>query len=129
MPFQPQLDYDSGVPVYRQIVDAVVLALARGELQAEEQLPTIHELARALRVNPNTVARAYRELEQGHYVVAERGRGTFPARRTRPAEPKRQTLLKAIVDRALADCGRHGLRKDDLINYLRSETARRSVRW
>jgi GntR family transcriptional regulator len=123
MPFQPQLDYDSGVPVYRQIVDSVILALARGALQPEEQLPTIHGLARALRVNPNTVARAYRELEQGNYVVAERGRGTFPARRARPAEPKRETLLKAIVDRALADCGRHGLAKADLIKYLRSETA------
>jgi GntR family transcriptional regulator len=123
VPFQPRLDYDRGVPVYRQIFDAVLLALSRGELRTEEQLPTIHDLARALQVNPNTVARAYRELEQAGFVVAARGRGTFPAKRARPPEPKRQSLLKAIVERALGDCARHGLGKDDLLEYLRRQTA------
>jgi GntR family transcriptional regulator len=79
-----QLRYDAGVPVYRQICDAVLLALAHGELRRDEQLPTIHELARQLDVNPNTVVRAYRELERGGHLVAERGRGTFAAGATRP---------------------------------------------
>ena len=125
MPFLPSLDYDRGVPVYRQIFDAVLLALARGELQPDEQLPTIHELARALEVNPNTVARAYRELEQAGHVTATRGLGTFPAKRPRPRprERERRSMLKAIAERALGDCARHGLGKDDLLDYLRGEPA------
>jgi len=123
MPFLPRLDYDRGVPVYRQIFDAVVAALVAGELQPEEPLPTIHELARALEVNPNTVARAYRELVQAGYLVATRGVGTFPAKRPRPRERERQSLLKAIAERALGDCARHGLAKDDLLAFLRGRPA------
>jgi len=123
VPVVPRLDYDSGVPVYRQIFDAVVLALARGELQPEEQLPTIHDLARSLRINPNTVARAYRDLEQAQYVVAERGRGTFPARRPRPPKPTRESLLRSIAERALGECARFGLDQADLVEFLRKGTA------
>ena len=123
MPFRPTLDYDRGVPVYRQIFDAVLLALAQGELRPDEQLPTIHELARALEVNPNTVARAYRELEQAGHVVATRGLGTFPAKRPRPRVRERQSALKAIAERALGDCARHGLGIGDLLDYLRGQTA------
>src|SRR5688500_11532870 len=100
------LDYDSGVPVYRQIGDAVLGAIAQGMIGPEEKLPTIHQLASELGVNPNTVARAYRELEQAGHVVGERGRGTFPA-----AAPRRQTSaqeLRKIATRALADCARQG---------------------
>lgn len=79
MPLELDIDYDRGVPVYRQIYEAVITALASGALDREEQLPTIHELAHQLEINPNTVARAYRELEQAGHIVAHRGRGTFPA--------------------------------------------------
>jgi DNA-binding transcriptional regulator YhcF (GntR family) len=74
-----RIDYDRGVPVYRQIYDAVIAALASGALASDEQLPTIHELAKQLKINPNTVARAYRDLDQDGYIVALRGRGTFPS--------------------------------------------------
>jgi|SRR5713101_1177330 len=124
MPLRPPaLDYDRGVPVYRQIFEAVVLALARGELARHEPLPTIHELARALEVNPNTVARAYRELDQAGFIVAERGKGTFPAAVPRPPETVREGLLKTIVERALEECARHGLGQKDLVAYLRRSTA------
>src|SRR5688572_5939379 len=97
MPLPPiVLDFDTGVPVYRQIKDAVVAALVRGDLAKDEQLPTIHELARALEVNPNTVARAYRELEASGHLVAERGKGTFPARK-QPKAAKAAGALARIV--------------------------------
>lgn len=114
-----RLDYDRGVPVYRQIFEGVVLALGRGELARDEQLPTIHELARQLDVNPNTVARAYRDLEQAGYIVGERGRGTFPAPEGRRPKPAQQSVLKMIVERALGECALHGLGPDDLMQYLR----------
>jgi GntR family transcriptional regulator len=118
-----ELRYDAGIPVYRQICDAVLLALARGDLQRDEQLPTIHELARQLDVNPNTVVRAYQELERGGHVVAERGRGTFAAAATRPPKATRESLLRRIVERALGECSRHGLDEQDLFEYLRRKTS------
>ncbi len=123
MPLPPlELHYDGGVPVYRQICDAVLLAMARGDLQRDEQLPTIHELARQLDVNPNTIARAYQELERAGHVVAERGRGTFAAGATRPPKMKRDSLRRGIVERALGECSRHGLDEQDLFEYLRRKT-------
>lgn len=117
------IDYDRGVPLYRQIYEGVAVALARGAFRRGERLPTIHELARQLEVNPNTVARAYRELERSGYLVGERGRGTFPAERTKPSPAMRENLLKRIVDQALTECSRVGLRQADLIDYLKRDTS------
>lgn len=119
----PPLDYERGVPIYRQIFEAVVAALGRGELAADEQLPTIVQLARQLEVNPNTVARAYRDLEREGYLVAQRGRGTFPAPQPRPEGPDRHGLLRAIVERALGECARHGLGRDELLEFLKAQRA------
>jgi GntR family transcriptional regulator len=125
MPLAPiTLDYESGVPVYRQIQDAVLGALARAEIGPDEQMPTIHQLARDLGVNPNTVARAYRELEQSGHLVGERGRGTFPAptavaKTIPPAE--RGGELKRIAARALADCARQGFSAADLLSLLKAK--------
>ncbi|MBC8067721.1 MAG: GntR family transcriptional regulator [Deltaproteobacteria bacterium] len=120
MPFEVQLDYDRGVPVYRQIHEAVVHALASGRLAADEQLPTIAELASRLGVNPNTVARAYRDLEQAGHIVGKRGRGTFPAPgRRAPAGPDREAILRDIYQRAIADGAAHAISARDIIRYFR----------
>ncbi|MBP1607546.1 MAG: transcriptional regulator, GntR family, partial [Acidobacteria bacterium] len=63
MPFTPMLDLATGVPAYRQIIDQVLGAIAAGTLQGGDQLPTVRQLAVDLSINPNTVVRAYRELE------------------------------------------------------------------
>ena len=76
-----RLDAGSGMPVYQQLVEAVKQATATGRLQAGDQLPTIRELALQLRVNPNTVARAYQELEREGIVEPRRGAGSFVAAR------------------------------------------------
>jgi GntR family transcriptional regulator len=118
------LDYESGVPVYRQIQDAVVNALARQQLDPDEPLPTIHQLARELNVNPNTVARAYRELEQAGHVVGMRGRGTFPVPAT-PAKtnsPARASELRKIAARALAECVRQGFTAAELVSVFKKRT-------
>jgi GntR family transcriptional regulator len=118
------LDYESGVPIYRQIQDAVVNALARQQLRPDEPLPTIHQLARELDVNPNTVARAYRELEQSGHVVGQRGRGTFPVPLS-PARAKgtaRESGLRKIAARALAECVRQGFTADELVSVFKKRT-------
>src|ERR1700691_5724539 len=71
------LDLHTGVPVYRQIIDQVRGALASGALSAGDQLPTVRQLAVDLAINPNTVVRAYRELELGGLLETHQGTGTF----------------------------------------------------
>lgn len=119
MPFDLELDYDRGIPVYRQIVEAVVQALSTGRLGKDEQLPTIHELAARLEINPNTVARAYRDLEQGGHIVAKRGRGTFPAPQSKPPELDRESILHDIYTRAITEGARHAIGAREIIRYFR----------
>jgi GntR family transcriptional regulator len=118
MPLDLAIDYDRGVPVYRQIYDAVTAALASGALARDEQLPTIHELAQHLAINPNTVARAYRELDQDGYIVSVRGRGTFPSEReAKPAD--KDGALRTIFDKAVAEAARYGISAAELVRYFR----------
>src|SRR6201986_1948713 len=75
--FYFRLDGASGVPVYRQIIDQVRGGIASGSLAAGDQLPTVRQLAVDLAINPNTVMRAYRELELGGLIETHQGTGTF----------------------------------------------------
>ena len=118
MPLDFLIDYDRGVPVYRQIYEAITAALASGVLARDEQLPTIHELAQRLSINPNTVARAYRELDQDGYIVAHRGRGTFPAEELAVSAADKQRVLRSIFDRAVSDAATHGIGAAELIKYF-----------
>ena len=72
-----QLDTKSGVPIYRQIIEQVKYTIARGELEPGDRLPTVRQLAVDLSVNPNTVVRAYRELEIAGVLDTQQGSGTF----------------------------------------------------
>ena len=76
-PFLFALDLGSGVPVYRQIIDQVTGGMAAGALAAGDQLPTVRQLAVDLEINPNTVIRAYRELEIRGVLETHQGTGTF----------------------------------------------------
>src|SRR5712671_6925418 len=77
--FDFSLDLHSGVPVYRQLIDQVRTGVASGSLAAGDQLPTVRQLAVDLAINPNTVLRAYRELELGGLLETHQGTGTFVA--------------------------------------------------
>ena len=118
MPLNLKLDYDRGVPVYRQIFDAVLASLANGELSKEDQLPTIHALASKLEVNPNTVARAYRELEGEGYIVSKRGLGSFPS----PAptkQPDKKKVLRKLYEQAVAEAARYRISPDEMVETFR----------
>ena len=108
------------MPIYRQIYEAVMTALAGGRLDRGEQLPTIHELASQLEINPNTVARAYRELERDGYIVGKRGVGTFSTEAGQAPPPAdRRQVLRGIFERALAEAARHRISVDELREYFR----------
>jgi GntR family transcriptional regulator len=106
------LDLSDGRPLYQQIVDEVRRAVAQGALAADDPLPSVRTLALELRVNPNTVQQAYRELERAGVVYSRRGQGTFAARNG--VADHRELLLRDVAERALKDARRFGFTPYDL---------------
>src|ERR1700716_1446867 len=105
-PFRFQLDLRSGVPVYRQIIDQVLLAVATGACVGGDQLPTVRQLAVDLSINPNTVVRAYRELEIRGILTTHQGTGTFiTAVKVDPNDAERQRRLSQLVSEFVAHAG------------------------
>ena len=124
--FRLHLDLHSGVPVYRQIIDQVRGGMASGALTAGDQLPTVRQLAVDLAINPNTVVRAYRELELGGLLETHQGTGTFiSVQKFKKANAERERQLAQIVTDAVARAGAAGFTLDELIEELR-DIARRS---
>jgi GntR family transcriptional regulator len=124
--FRFLLDLHSGVPVYRQVIDQVRGGIASGALGAGDQLPTVRQLAVDLEINPNTVVRAYRELELGGLLETHQGTGTFiSAQKMKRADAERGRQLAQIVSDAVARAGAAGFTVDELIEELR-DVARRS---
>jgi GntR family transcriptional regulator len=117
------LDPQSGVATYLQIVRQVKDALRLGTLDVGDQLPTVREVVADLAVNPNTVAKAYRDLEREGLVVARQGRGTFIAGTLAPASLQYHAELRAELERWLASALRAGL-DEESIRALLSTTLR-----
>ena len=113
------IEASSPVPIYAQIVGQVRAALAGGELEAGDPLPSVRQLASELRVNPNTVAQAYAELERDGVVYVQRGRGTFASADGRPRAEERRALAREVARRALLDAHRHGLDAEELLDAVR----------
>jgi GntR family transcriptional regulator len=110
-------------PIYQQIVDEVRRGIAVGSLPEHTPLPSIRDMARELRVNPNTVQLAYRELERIGVVYVRRGQGTYVAN-SGASEHDRHELARSVASRALHDALRHGLTPAELIDSIRSEAMR-----
>ncbi len=98
-----KLDFRSDVPIYTQIVEQIRQLIANGEMHAGDQLPTVRELAAELRVNFNTVARAYRMLDEAGLISTQRGRGTYIWE-----QPSEESLRKSRLE-ALESLARHYL--------------------
>jgi len=125
--FTFHLDLHSGVPVYRQIIDQVRGGIASGALEAGHQLPTVRQLAVDLAINPNTVVRAYRELELGGLLETHQGTGTFiSAQKLKKANAERERQLAQIVSDAVARAGAAGFTVDELVEQLQAWPAGRS---
>jgi GntR family transcriptional regulator len=115
-----RLDLQSGVPVYRQIIDQVRGGIASGALAVGDQLPTVRQLAVDLSINPNTVVRAYRELELGGLLETHQGTGTFISpQKMRGGSAERERQLSQIVAESVARAGAAGFTVEDLIEQLR----------
>src|SRR5712672_2250895 len=109
-----------GVPIYQQIVNQIKYLVSSGRLVAGEELPPIRSLAEKLVVNPNTVARAYRELEGAGFVEKRRTAGTYISDQGSPlARRERLRILTERIDALLAEARQMSINTDELMQLLR----------
>lgn len=111
------LDFRSSVPIYQQIVEQIRQMLGRGELHEGDQLPTVRQLATELRVNFNTIARAYRILDETGLISTQRGRGTYiwTAPNEETMRKLRQQGLQELTQRYLTEARQLGFQRDEII--------------
>jgi GntR family transcriptional regulator len=114
-----RLEASSRLPIYRQIVQQVREGVARGHLTFGEQLPSVRELSRILVVNPNTIARAYVELEHEGILNNQPGRGVFVAEpRAQLAKDVRRRRLIELIDKFLTEAVHLGFSEADVLRLL-----------
>lgn len=113
-------------PLYAQLARAIQFAITIGKLGIGDQLPTVRQLAVDLRINANTVAKVYAELERTGVVETRRGVGTFVSARHFESKQKQQHdhELRVLADRVIAEAGAMGFSFDDLIDQLQSRRKR-----
>ncbi len=118
--FAFRLDSHSGVPMYRQIIDQVQAAISAGILAVGDQLPTVRQVAVDLVINPNTVSRAYREMEIRGIVDTQQGSGTFIAdKKIEYAKGERERQLAQLVGEFVSRAGSAGFTVEQLMKTLR----------
>ncbi len=117
------IDSKSGVPYYRQIIDQVQFAIADGRLGGGTQLPTVRQLAVDLKINPNTVARAYQELEIRGVVDSQMGTGTFVGKkRVEISAVERKRMLDQVCTELLSRASAYGFALSDVLTALEERT-------
>ena len=122
-----ELDFRSGIPIYLQLVERIKEMIANGRLKRGDQLPTVRSLALELRVNFNTVARAYRILDESGIISTQQGRGTYILEIPPPevTEDIRRQALEALSQRYLVDAERLGVSPELLVKSLKEQAVRR----
>jgi len=114
-----KLDLKSGVPFHRQIVDQIRYGIASDRLMPGEQLPTVRELAVQLQVNPNTVRKAYSDLEILGILDTQQGTGTFVGhRQVEIGEDEKERMLRQICDELVARGNQYGFTLREIVTHL-----------
>ena len=125
MPFSLSVDLKSGVPLYRQIIDQVKSGIATGAVGPGDRLPTVRQLSVDLSVNPNTVSRAYNELELTGLVETHMGSGTFIGhKRVERDEVEQRRILDQICQEFLSRASAHGFTLEDILDNLKQRLSR-----
>ncbi|MEK7675899.1 MAG: GntR family transcriptional regulator [Verrucomicrobiota bacterium] len=116
-----KLEFHSGIPAYKQIANRLTAAMTDGTLTRGDRLPTIRELHELLGVNPNTVAKAYRELALKGLIDGQRGAGSFVKLDDPVAtlpEPRKKAKLNELYHRMLTEARGHGLSERQLLSFI-----------
>jgi GntR family transcriptional regulator len=118
-----KLDLKSGVPFHRQIVDQIRCGIVSGRLLPGEQLPTVRDLAVQLEINPNTVRKAYSDLELLGTLDTQQGTGTFVShQQIEIADAEKQRMLKQLCEELVARGHQYNLTLTDIVEYLQGRT-------
>jgi len=120
-----KVDHSSGVPIYRQIMEQIKYSIARGALKGGDRLPAIRQLSLELQVNPNTVVKAYSELEHEQVIETKRGMGTFISdKKIAISKDGKMEIISKIVERLVVEAVQLEVDEDD-IHQMITETLSR----
>lgn len=121
-----KIEFTSGIPVYRQIVNFVSSEIGKGTLRAGDRLPTIRELTETLGVNPNTIAKAYRELDLRGVITSRRGNGSFvadaSAAQAGHTAKEKKAKLDELMGRLIAEAKGFGISGQELVQHVTKRT-------
>src|SRR3990170_5409494 len=117
------LDFRSGIPIYTQVVEHIRQEVLNGDLKPGDQLPTVRQMAQDLRVNFNTIARAYRLLDESGIISTQQGRGTYILSLPPPdvSEELRRKTLRAMLHQHLVDASRLGADPEEVMQFLQEQ--------
>ncbi len=111
------LDYSDKRPIYEQIVDKMQILIANGALEPDEKLPSVRSLAVELSINPNTIQRAYSELERSGFIYSVKGRGNF-VRADEHLKEKRQAKILESLKKQLISCREQGITREKILHCV-----------
>lgn len=112
----------TGVPIYRQLTEQICSAVARGQLRADQRLPSVREMSQTLVVNPNTIARAYSNLERDGVLYTRPGLGVFVAKTPAPlAKKARRERLAGELNRLLVQAVRFGFTPEEFVEFVEEQ--------
>ena len=116
------INYRDGRPIYEQVKEQLRVLVVSGSLPFGEKLPSVRELASSLAINPNTIQRAYRELEAEGYIVSVPGKGSFAVPRKDKNQERRETLLRTLSE-TVRELKWLGLTEEELGEYLKGDAS------
>ena len=122
-----QIEFDNALPIYEQIIDYVKKSIARGELQPGDKLPSQREMAHRVEVNPNTIQRAYREMESLGLVETKRGKGTFIVDSVKVIEKINEDMASEAISYFVNEMKSLGFSNGEIMNMLKSELETQKV--
>jgi len=116
-----KIEFNTSKPIYEQVIDEIKRQIARGEIEPNDKLPSQRELAEEIEVNPNTVQRAYREMENQNLVETKRGRGTFVKDDDKVIKDINQQLAHSAVKRFIDEMSAINYQQKEMIELLKNE--------
>ncbi|WP_058485736.1 GntR family transcriptional regulator [Defluviitalea phaphyphila] len=113
-----EIDLKSRKPIYEQLVDKFKSLIINGVLKPNEKMPSVRELASQITVNPNTIQKAYKELERQGYIYSIRGRGNFVNEKFKKVDENKVKKLKDEITKNLLELIYMGIEKEELLNLI-----------
>lgn len=116
-----QIEFDTGIPVYKQLIHQIQSDIAQGKLKIGDKLPTIKAVKEHLQINPNTVVKAYRELELGGMIISQRGSGCYISAQPETeklSHEEKQIKLESLYQRLCSEAKSFGISTSDLQVYI-----------